>query len=65
MPERFTLLCRARSRSVLAETSPALSLIHIWVELNAGYWLDGVKYLQAEERRSDMPTIFDLIGDES
>lgn len=35
------------------------------VELNAGYWLDGVKYLQAEERRSDMPTIFDLIGDES
>lgn len=35
------------------------------VELNAGYWLDGVKYLQAEERRSAMPTIFDLIGDES
>jgi hypothetical protein len=30
------------------------------VELNPGYFLDGVKYLQAEERRADMPTMFDL-----
>ncbi len=30
------------------------------VELNAGYWLDSVKYLEAEERRNDMPTLFDL-----
>lgn len=30
------------------------------VELNAGYFLDGVKYLQAEERRTDMPGLFDL-----
>lgn len=30
------------------------------VELNTGYFLDGVKYLQAEERRADMPTMFDL-----
>jgi hypothetical protein len=29
-------------------------------ELNAGYFLDGVKYLQAEERDRDMPTLFDL-----
>lgn len=31
------------------------------VELNAGYFLDGVKYLQAEERRQKMPTLFDLV----
>ena len=30
------------------------------VELNAGYFLDGVKYLQAEERKADMPGLFDL-----
>lgn len=30
------------------------------VELNPGYFLDGVKYLQAEERRTDMPALFDL-----
>ena len=30
------------------------------VELNAGYWLDSVKYLEAEERRHDMPTLFDF-----
>lgn len=30
------------------------------VELNPGYFLDAVKYLQAEERRHDMPTLFDL-----
>ncbi|MDL5159462.1 DNA methyltransferase [Actinomycetospora termitidis] len=30
-------------------------------ELNPGYFLDGVKYLQAEDRRRDMPTMFDLL----
>ncbi len=30
------------------------------VELNAGYFFDGVKYLQAEERRHEMPSLFDL-----
>lgn len=29
-------------------------------ELNTGYWLDSVKYLEAEERRVDMPDLFDL-----
>lgn len=31
------------------------------VELNAQYFLDGVKYLEAEERRQSMPTLFDVI----
>lgn len=30
------------------------------VELNPGYFLDGVKYLQAEERAQSMPSLFDL-----
>lgn len=30
------------------------------VELNSGYFLDGVKYLEAEERRQGMPSLFDL-----
>lgn len=30
------------------------------VELNTGYYLDGVKYLQAEERKRDMPSLFDV-----
>lgn len=30
-------------------------------ELNAGYWADGVKYLQATERERDLPTLFDLL----
>jgi hypothetical protein len=30
------------------------------VELNSGYFLDGVKYLQAQERKADMPALFDL-----
>jgi superfamily II DNA or RNA helicase len=30
------------------------------VELNSGYWLDGVKYLEAEERKHEMPSLFDL-----
>ena len=29
-------------------------------ELNAGYWLDSVKYLEAEERKQSMPSLFDL-----
>ena len=29
-------------------------------ELNPGYFLDGVKYLQAEERKHTMPSLFDL-----
>ncbi|MBT2537239.1 DNA methyltransferase [Arthrobacter sp. ISL-69] len=31
-------------------------------ELNSGYFLDSVKYLEAEERKQDMPTLFDAIG---
>jgi DNA modification methylase len=30
------------------------------VELNPGYFLDGVAYLQAEERKQDLPALFDL-----
>lgn len=33
------------------------------VELNGGYFLDAVKYLQAEECSRDMPTLFDSIDD--
>jgi hypothetical protein len=35
------------------------------VELNPGYFLDGVKYLEAEERRQDAPGLFDLAQLES
>lgn len=31
------------------------------VELNTGYFLDGVKYLEAEEREHAMPSLFDLL----
>ena len=31
------------------------------VELNTGYFLDGVKYLEAAERQMDMPSLFDLL----
>jgi len=31
------------------------------VELNPGYFLDSVKYLEAEERKGAMPTLFDAI----
>lgn len=34
-------------------------------ELNAGYWADSVKYLEAEERAQDMPSLFDLIDTET
>jgi DNA modification methylase len=30
-------------------------------ELNSGYWADSVKYLEAEERKQDLPTLFDLV----
>jgi hypothetical protein len=30
------------------------------VELNTGYWLDSVKYLEAESRKHEMPSLFDL-----
>lgn len=32
------------------------------VELNTGYFLDGVKYLEAQERAQDMPDLFALDG---
>jgi hypothetical protein len=35
------------------------------VELNPGYFLDGVKYLQAKEREFDMPGLFELDAGES
>lgn len=34
-------------------------------ELNPGYFLDGVKHLEAQERRMGMPTLFDLMGAEA
>ena len=34
-------------------------------ELNTGYFLDSVKYLEAEERRAEMPSLFDLVEIES
>lgn len=34
------------------------------VELNHHYFLDGVKYLQAEENKQAMPTIFDILEKE-
>lgn len=33
------------------------------VELNPGYYFDGVKYLQAEEHRRGMPSLFDVAVD--
>jgi hypothetical protein len=35
------------------------------VELNPGYFLDGVKYLQAHDEASSMPGLFDLVEDEA
>lgn len=29
--------------------------------MNGGYFLDAVKYLQAEERKVGMPTLFDAL----
>lgn len=33
----------------------------IGVELNSGYWADGVKYLQAESAKQSMPSLFDIL----
>ncbi len=33
-------------------------------ELNAGYFADGVAYLQAEEEEMDQPSLFDLLAEE-
>ena len=33
----------------------------VGVELNPGYWHDGVKYLSAAESEIDAPTLFDVI----
>jgi hypothetical protein len=33
-------------------------------ELNPSYFLDSVKYLEAEERKQGMPTLFDLVSDQ-
>ncbi len=33
-------------------------------ELNPGYFLDSVKHLEAQERRQDLPTLFDLVDAE-
>lgn len=45
-------------------TVPLRALKHgrrgLSVELNPGYWLDSVKYLEAEERAQAMPSLFDL-----
>lgn len=35
------------------------------VELNRGYFLDAVRYLQAEERKHGMPTLFDTLTTEA
>jgi hypothetical protein len=32
------------------------------LELNSGYFFDGVKYLQAAEREIGAPSLFDLLG---
>jgi DNA modification methylase len=34
-------------------------------ELNPGYFLDGVKYLQAKEKALATPTLFDLMAGEA
>jgi hypothetical protein len=34
------------------------------VELNPGYFFDGVKYLEAKEREKEMPSLFDALEDE-
>lgn len=35
------------------------------VELNPGYFFDGVKYLQAKEREKAMPSLFDTLDDKA
>lgn len=41
-----------------------LGRVGIGVELNAVYWHDGVIHLQAEERKQEMPKLFDAISGE-
>lgn len=36
----------------------------IGIELNAGYFDDGVGYCEAAEAHMDMPTLFDFLGKE-
>jgi hypothetical protein len=43
----------------------ALGRRGLGVELNGGYFLDAVKYLEAEQRKQDMPTLFDLLPGEA
>ena len=33
------------------------------VELNGGYWADGLKYLKAAELDANMPSLFDVLDD--
>lgn len=40
----------------------ALGRQGLGVELNGGYFLDAVKYLEAEERKHAMPSLFDTLG---
>jgi hypothetical protein len=40
----------------------ALGRQGVGVELNGGYFLDAVKYLEAEERKQEMPTLFDSLA---
>ena len=35
----------------------------IGIELNHGYWLDGVKYCEAAERQAATPSLFDFLGE--
>ena len=42
----------------------ALGRRGLGVELNSGYFLDAVKYLEAEERKQGMPTLFDALDQE-
>ncbi len=42
----------------------ALGRRGLGIELNGGYFLDGVTYCQAEERKQSMPMLFDALDDE-
>ena len=37
----------------------------IGIELNAGYWADGVEHVQAVEREQAMPSLFDTLEAEA
>ena len=43
----------------------ALGREGLGVELNGGYFLDAIKYLEAEERRHGIPTLFDMLDSET